>query len=512
MDYEWNENPTESTESPVEAASENTYCPPEPVEAPEQPTPIAPPVRKPSPFANSPYVTVIPAAPVQEPIPEPVSCAPEQEEEPDHAEPATNSGKKSKLHLPTMIAVAGAFVLIASTFAINNHRINALKADYESRLLVLTEKLERVEENKTGIFTPGSNGPSRPVTPSADGSLTPAEVYAQCAESVVGINCTGAVRGTFGQIQETASTGSGFILSDDGYIVTNFHVVEGQQKLEVITNDGTKFEAEYIGGNEANDIALLKVDGKDLPYVNVGSVADMAVGDQVVAIGNPLGELHATLTVGYLSAKDRIVSSDGSQINMLQTDAAINPGNSGGPLFNMYGQVVGITSAKYSGTTSSGASIEGIGFAIPMDDVMTMLDDLRNHGYITGGYLGVSVSEVGEDASELYGLPKGVLVREVHPGSCAENAGIRVQDIIVSVAGFKIESHNDLTRALNKCKGGQEVTVTVYRSGAEKVLTVILDERPHETEPAATEPVSNDQYIPWPGGSFFDDWFGSFFG
>ena len=513
--YEWNETPEENDMPTAEPCVENTYCPPEPEKAAPRPEPApAAPVRKPSPFADSPYVTVVPPVPMQEVHQEEAS---EPEELPETLREEENEAPvavKNKLNLPMMLALVGAFVLIVVTFAISNSRLNALKEDYDRQLMACAEKLERLEEQKVQVNAPGSNGPSRPVstTPDANGMLTPAQVYAQCVDSVVAINCTGTVSGGFGQVMETGSTGSGFILSEDGYIATNFHVVEGQQKLEVITNDGTKYNAEYIGGNEANDIALLKVDAKDLPPVAVGSAADMIVGDQVAAIGNPLGELAATLTVGYLSAKDRIVTSEGAQINMLQTDAAINPGNSGGPLFNMYGQVVGITSAKYSGTTDSGATIEGIGFAIPMDDVMNMLDDLRNHGYITGGYLGVSVSEVGEDASELYGLPKGVLVREVTSGSCAEKAGIRVQDIIVSLAGYKIENLNDLTRALNKCKGGDEVTVTVYRSGAEKTLTVILDERPQETEPAATEPPTEAYYSPWPGDSFIDDFFGGFFG
>ncbi len=509
---EWNETPEENLEPVPEPRQENTYCPPEPEEAPEQTQPVeapAAPVRKPSIFADSPYVTVVPPAPVEE-----TTAQPEPTPEPVVHEPVKPPKKeKSSMSPAMMLVLAGAFVLIAVTFAINNNRLNNLKQDYDRQLLAYAEKLERLEESK--VQAPGSNGPSRPqvdLTPDASGMLTPAQVYAQCVDSVVAINCTGSVRHGFGQTTQTASSGSGFILSEDGYVVTNFHVVESQQKLEVITNDGTKYTAEYIGGNEANDIALLKVDAQDLPYVSVGSAADMVVGEQVVAIGNPLGELASTLTVGYLSAKDRIVTSEGTQINMLQTDAAINPGNSGGPLFNMYGQVVGITSAKYSGTTDSGATIEGIGFAIPMDDVMNMLDDLRNHGYITGGYLGVSVSEVGEEASELYGLPKGVLVREVTSGSCAENAGIRVQDIIVSLAGYKIENLNDLTRALNKCKGGDEVSVIVYRSGAEKTLTVVLDERPLETEPAVTEPPTESYYSPWPGDSFIDDFFGGFFG
>ena len=163
---------------------------------------------------------------------------------------------------------------------------------------------------------------------------------------------------------------------------------------------------------------------------------------------------------------------------MLQTDAAINPGNSGGPLFNMLGQVIGITTAKYSGLTESGATIEGIGFAIPMDDVYGMLDDLRQYGYITGAYLGVSVSDVDPTVAEAYGLPVGTLVREVVAGSCAMNGGIKVSDIIVNLGGHEIKNINDLSRALRKFKAGDEITVTVHRSGELVQLTLVLDEKP----------------------------------
>ena len=527
MDYfEDTPNSVQPNQESAAAESPNTYPP---VESSSQswssfawngqPQSVPEPRRE-SPFANSPYVRMVDSQPAPEP-PQPEPSQPTVSPQPPVEEEKPEQPPKSKSFLPVaaMIMTGVALFMLMVTFLISSNRINDLKEQHKQELLALSDRIEQLEDEANA---PGSNGPSKPqsntqrpvATP--DSAMTPAQVYEQCADSVVAINCTGTVSGGFGPVMETASSGSGFILSADGFIVTNFHVVEGQQKLEVITNDGTKYEAEYIGGNEANDIALIKVDSEDLPPVYVGSSADLVVGDQVVAIGNPLGELASTLTVGYISAKDRIVTSEGAQINMLQTDAAINPGNSGGPLFNMYGQVVGITSAKYSGTTNSGATIEGIGFAIPMDDVMNMFDDLRNYGYITGGYLGVSVSEVGEDASELYGLPKGVLVREVNKGSCAEAGGIQVQDIIVNLGGHDIENLNDLTRALNKYKGGEEVSVTVYRSGAEKVLSVVLDERPQETEPEVTEPVSEEQYFnpynPWPGDDFFDDWFGNFFG
>ena len=163
---------------------------------------------------------------------------------------------------------------------------------------------------------------------------------------------------------------------------------------------------------------------------------------------------------------------------MIQTDAAINPGNSGGPLFNMLGQVVGITTAKYSGMTESGATIEGIGFAIPMDDVYDMLEDLRLYGYITGAYLGVSISDVDPTIAEAYGLPMGTLVRSVVTGSCAHEGGIQASDIIVNLGGHEIKNINDLSRALRKFKAGEEITVTVHRNGQLVQLTLVLDEKP----------------------------------
>jgi len=221
----------------------------------------------------------------------------------------------------------------------------------------------------------------------------------------------------------------------------------------------------------------LKIEAADLPCVTFGSSDVLLVGDQVAAIGNPLGELTSTLTVGYVSAKDRMVNTDGSYINMLQTDAAINSGNSGGPLFNMKGQVVGITTAKYSGTSNSGASIEGIGFAIPLDDVIDMIEDLRDLGYIESGYLGVMVQDVSQsDVSN--GKPKGAFVAEVTPGTCAEKAGILEGDIIVDLGSYPVDSLSALSRALRKFKPGETTVITVNRDGEEKTLEVTFDKKP----------------------------------
>lgn len=315
-------------------------------------------------------------------------------------------------------------------------------------------------------------------TPDENGLFTPAQVYEQNVDAVVAIANQGISTNIFGQATETASSGTGFVISNDGYIVSNYHVISGATKLTVMLPNGQEYEATVVGYDESNDISVLKVNAENLPYVKIGSSDSLVVGDRVAAIGNPLGELTSTLTVGYISAIDRRVNTDGTSMSMLQTDAAINSGNSGGPLFNMKGEVIGITTAKYSGTSNSGATIEGIGFAIPIDDVLDLIEDLQNFGFVKSGYLGVMVQDVAQADSDTYGIPLGALVVEVTEGGCAQTAGIMPKDIITDVGGHKITSIADLTRALRMFEGGEETVVTVYRSGTEKAIPVKLDAKP----------------------------------
>ena len=198
----------------------------------------------------------------------------------------------------------------------------------------------------------------------------------------------------------------------------------------------------------------------------------------VVAIGNPLGEPNFTQTVGYVCGKDREVTTGGTIINMLQIDAAINSGNSGGPLFNMNGEVVGITTAKYSGITGSGASIEGIGFAIPIDDVMGIIEDLQNFGYVTGAYMGVIVQNMSEEIIDTFGTA-GAYVVEVEPGYAAARAGLQPKDIIVAVDGSEVRSITDLTRILRNYNAGDTATLTVIRNFVKMELSITLDEKPN---------------------------------
>lgn len=344
-------------------------------------------------------------------------------------------------------------------------KIEVMELSYQQQIHQLEDKLSNLSNREPGHSTSGT--PNQ--TP--DGSLTPAQVYAQNEKSVVAIQ----VRTATG-----ISSGSGFVFNDEGYVVTNYHVVDGGQSMAVVSADGTEYAVAFVGGDQSNDIAVLKMDAGILPAARIGSSDALIVGDQVAAVGNVLGELSHSLTVGYVSSLNRTITSDGNLINMLQIDAAINSGNSGGPLFNMKGEVIGITTAKYSGTSSSGATIEGIGFAIPIDDVVSLIDDLVKYGYVTGGYLGVMVSNVDPQAAQLYGLPLGVLVHEVTPGGSAEAAGVLAQDIIVDVGGYAVENMNDLTRALQRFGGGERVTITVYRHsrGGEITLAATLDYKP----------------------------------
>ena len=306
--------------------------------------------------------------------------------------------------------------------------------------------------------------------------MTAAEVYAANVDSTVGIT-TSINTNYFGYQTTAAASGSGFILTDDGYILTNFHVVESSVSITVTTYDGESYEASLVGYDESNDIAVLKIDGKDLKPVVIGSSDKLNVGDDVVAIGNPLGELTFSLTKGAVSALDRqITLSTGSTMNLIQTDCAINSGNSGGALFNLYGEVVGITNAKYSSSGySSEASIDNIGFAIPIDSVYDIVESIIEKGYISKSYIGVSVGSVDEQY-QAYGLPAGASVQSVTEDGPADEAGIQKNDIITKWGDTEIKNQNDLVTAVRASAVGDEVKVTVYRQGKTIELTVTVGE------------------------------------
>ena len=342
---------------------------------------------------------------------------------------------------------------------------------------------QKTPDNQTTTPTDATTPTTQVVkTKNSDSQQTPAEIYAQNVSAVVSIS-NQATTNVFGQITSTASSGTGFVISSDGEILTNYHVVKNASKLTVTMNSGESYDASVIGYEEDSDVALIKINAENLPTVQLGNSSELRVGDEVAAIGNPLGELTNTMTVGYVSALDRYINTDGSPINMMQIDAAINSGNSGGPLFDMNGKVVGITTAKYSGTTNSGTTIEGIGFAIPIDDVTAILDDLRTNGRVTNrAYIGITAGNVSSTDAENYGFPMGVLVNSVEAGGSGEKAGLQRYDIITAVDDTLVKSIDELSAALKSYRAGDQATLTVYRSGKTIELTVVFGEKPQTTD------------------------------
>lgn len=305
--------------------------------------------------------------------------------------------------------------------------------------------------------------------------MTAAEVYAANVNSTVGIT-TSVTTNYWGFQTTSAASGSGFIISDDGYIITNYHVIDNSDSISVSLYDGTVYEAELIGYDESNDIAVLKVEAEGLVPVVVGDSDSLNVGDSVLAIGNPLGELTFSLTSGAVSALDREVTlSDNIRMELIQTDCAINSGNSGGALFNLYGEVVGVTNAKYS-SSRSGASVDNIGFAIPINHVKEIVKSIIEDGYIVKPYIGVSVMDVSQEMQN-YGLPKGAAVRDISEGSPAAEAGLEANDIITAINGNEISSSKELVETVSDALSGDEISLTIYRQGETREIKVIVGEQ-----------------------------------
>lgn len=321
--------------------------------------------------------------------------------------------------------------------------------------------------------------------------MTAAEVYAQNVASTVGIT-TSVTTNYFGFTTTSAASGSGFIFSSDGYILTNYHVIENSTAIKVAMYDGSSYDAELIGYDESNDVAVLKIDAENLSPVVLGDSGNLNVGDSVLAIGNPLGELTFSLTAGVVSALDREVTLSGNvNMELIQTDCAINSGNSGGALFNLYGEVIGITNAKYS-SSGSGASIDNIGFAIPINSVLNIVESIIENGYIVKPYIGVSVASVSSE-TQSYGLPKGAAVKAVSEGSPAEEAGLQLNDIITQANGVAIESSDDLVQLVGSLYKGAELKLTVYRQGETLEITVIVGEKIQDALEAKEEPQVQQQ-------------------
>lgn len=316
--------------------------------------------------------------------------------------------------------------------------------------------------------------------------MSPAEVYASTVNSVVSINCSAVSTNIFGQQTESASSGSGFIYTADGYIVTNQHVVANASSINVTLYNGDTYPATLVGSDSDYDVAVLKIDAKDLPAVTLGSSTDVNVGDTVMAIGNPLGELTFSMSQGIVSCVNRAINVEGTPFNMIQVDASINPGNSGGPLMNLYGEVVGIVSAKYSSYANT--TVEGLGFAIPINDVQSIISDIMENGSVGNkAYMAITAGTMTQQMAAQYKInaTEGVFVYSVEDGGAGDKAGLKLGDVITKLNDTQITSMEDLSAAKKGFKAGDTVTLTVLRDGKEITTQLTFDAQPQTTDDTA---------------------------
>ena len=354
--------------------------------------------------------------------------------------------------------------------------------------------------------TAGSTTPpiTQTTSPTTDGSsvsndsgaaMSATDIYYNLAlKQVVGISSTITDTNIWGMQVQGSVSGTGFVISEDGYILTNYHVIEDAYSTGATINvmfsadsgyDTTQYTAQVVGFERNNDVAVIKIDASGLSAATLGSSDSLRVGDTVYAVGNPLGELTYSMTPGIVSATDRVITTDEGTANMFQISAAVNEGNSGGPVYNAYGQVVGIVTAKPN-STSSGGSTEGIGFAIPIDDAVRIANDVidGNHSIDPNAdpaYMGITAEDPITIAKQYYGWPDGAYVTSVVSGSPAETAGLREGDIITELGGYTVSSYSDLQQELTFHSAGETCDIVVYRSGEYLTLSITFSSRPTDT-------------------------------
>ncbi len=328
--------------------------------------------------------------------------------------------------------------------------------------------------NNTVVYKAPETTASTTTVSSTSSGFTTTDVVKKAAPSVVEIQVKGTATsyGMFGGTYETQAAGSGVILSEDGYVITNNHVVENGNEFTVVTYDGTSYTASLVGTDSKSDIAVLKVEATGLTPATLGDSDTLQVGDTAVVIGNPLGTLGGTVTNGIISAVNRELVINNESMNLIQTNAAINSGNSGGGMFDGQGNLIGIVNAKDSGTTSSGTTIEGLGFAIPINEAMDIAEQLMANGKVTNrATLGVYIQEVSQSTGR---YPAGLYITDLVSGGAAESAGLQAYDRFVSVDETAVSNYSDLSAILNKKKVGDVVTIVVNRDGTDMTFTVTL--------------------------------------
>lgn len=342
--------------------------------------------------------------------------------------------------------------------------------------------------NSSTVFstTPTNTTTTSPIINSSNSQveLSISQIASKNQDSVVEITISATSTNTFFGTYTSTGSGSGVIISKDGYILTNNHVIEGAEEITIRLHDGTEHKANVVGSDSRTDIGILKVDAKNLKPVTIGDSAALVVGENAVVIGNPLGELGGSVTDGIISALEREITLEGSKMNLIQTNAAINPGNSGGGLFNSKGDLVGIVVAK-----SSGLDIEGLGFAIPINDVKSVITDILDLGYVSGRpFLGVNLkdskqSQLPSDSiwSFLYGqsittTSYGAYVDSVIEGSAADKAGIKKDDQIISINDQMVSSSTDVTAAIAEYEIGEKVKIGIVRNNKMMSVEATLQE------------------------------------
>lgn len=425
---------------------------------------------------NEPKLPYIPTPPI-----------PKQRETPEYTEKSHSHGRIIALVLVLSVitsTLSGAF----GAFIMNKALIKEVSGGEETTTGTAGENLtdtpplsDSANTEPDVTFQPNPEGTTVNIFDSEDDStqsstaMTKGDLYAMAVNSIVSVKATWTEYYTslFGSYsQPVISSGTGFIITEDGYIITNHHVIQNADNITVTDYDGNEYKASLVGSEPANDIAVLKIDAQKTP-VTLGNSSELKVGDDIMVIGNALGELSYTFTDGIVSHLSRQLSVEGGKsINMFQTNAAINNGNSGGPVYNMYGEVVGIASAKYASET-----IEGLGFCIPIDDVKLMISDIINYGYVTGKpCLDVTLQTITADMASRYSIPEGCYVVALDKGGAASNAGIQSKDVITNLGGEKVSSCADVARILNNYKAGDTISITYVRNGKSETRTTTLTE------------------------------------
>lgn len=377
-----------------------------------------------------------------------------------------NKKEKEKSFRKVRLAISFACVILATSI-ITSAVSYSIWDFYGSK----SKNTENSSVSQSSTLTQTSNSNSINIATSGENeALTISQINKKVSASIVYIGVEITAANVFGQQETGTGSGSGIVLTKDGYILTNFHVIDGAKSITIKLVNQKEYTAKVIGKDSKTDLAVLKIDATDLNAATFGDSSKVEVGDLAVAIGNPLGTVDGTLTVGVISALNRTVTIDNLSMNLMQTDAAVNPGNSGGALVNSYGEVIGIVNAK-----TSAVGIEGLGYAIPINETKIIIDELMNNGYVTGRLkIGISTKDITADLADYYSLPVGIYVEAVEPGSAAEKAGIVAKDVIIGVDGKDVFTSAELSTIKDSHKVGDSIKILINRGGKETSVTLVF--------------------------------------